>query len=441
MRLRIPGFLTELVDGAVVIVSVILVNVALALVAGIMAGVMEVNLAGEMTDLPRFDYVTALGTGNEIFGLYEQLRWAAYMVFTIGIILAIAFHFAFRQDFLRQKAAYMLFSIMLLAAFPFIWDAGAQLMEDGSKAVLNGLYTGDPDAPCPASWTDADVIDAYNGSPYRKGGEVWGPFPDLDRAMDVCRPEFRVNYVIWQMAGSQQVDIETDDPVEWLMRLLSGGITQLWSDLFLGAVKSIVTIQVGLMSVMIAVITDMLTGMIIGALPLLLILRLFPGFDAVADKLLTALPALFMIPLLTSIITVVGAATAASAITSPVAVASGGTDVGAAMMYVWISSMGTLFMSVALPLVMVPFIGRIVNQSTTIVAGAVMSSAFIAANVATGMAKGAASGQGMWKGALGGFAGSLSGAGGGGRGDGDGGPDGAGAADAGDGGDDDDGRG
>ena len=144
--------------------------------------------------------------------------------------------------------------------------------------------------------------------------------------------------------------------------------------------------------------TDLLTTMIIAVFPILLVLRVIPFCKGTVDKFLTALPALYLIPIMSAIIITVGAGVIASAGITPIAGESlGGLDM--AKIYVWIASLGVTIFAVYLLVIMVPILSDVTGQATRMVSSAVQAATVITAQAGIGMAKGIAGGGGV-KGAL-----------------------------------------
>lgn len=329
--------------------------------------------------------------------------------------------------------------LLIILVFPPFWDIGTDVMLDVSQWVLNPNYSFDPDNPCPADWTDEDITRAYLASPYittlAKVGVV---DPDReqvvsepgrrstqnqDRGVDnqelICEPKLKVSYVFGQMLRTTE-DSVSDGPTSSECRelLSSGNVTAIansaacqprldnqlrgelmgpdtgvndwlggvsnsiqkgsesfFTNLFLGLTKALVAIQVLIMALLIGIMADMLTAMIAAALPVFLMLSLIPKVDEVANKMLQALPALLLLPLLSSIIIVVGAGTIVQA--GAENTGSSGFD----HIHTWITSIGVVFFAITLPTLLVPLLGTVSQMATQVVSSAVQTSTMV-----TGMA-------------------------------------------------------
>ena len=429
-RARSPGvvlvFLEAVIDAAVIIIALILVQAAMGGVAGIMAGLMDAHITDMITDLPDFGGAGGIAPGagkgpaaagesaSAVYGVYEQLRWGAVAAMLVVLVACAVMRFVMDREWSpfafgrgggggggedrgpgsaaswSRGMGTAVMVLVVLAVFPPVWDALAAAAEAGSQLILNPVYSLDPGSPCPAGWSGEDILRHYNDSPFARDGHAGGPggrganlgWQDLDKAETACMPNFRMHYIIQQVSAGQSYEVDYANPVEWLVHQVSLAVTGTITHVFMGMVKSLVVISVSFMSVMVAVLADMLTAMVIAALPLLLVIRMVPMFRKPADTLLTCLPALYLVPVLSSIIVFVGAGFVAStgSMVEPGQTVAG-LDMGS--IYVWISSLGVLFLAVALPVVLVPMLGSVVLQSTQVVSSAVMAGAFVAGTAAS----------------------------------------------------------
>ena len=112
-------------------------------------------------------------------------------------------------------------------------------------------------------------------------------------------------------------------------------------NMFMGLTKALVALQVLILSLMIGIMADMLVAMIAAGLPVFLMLSLIPKAEDVANKMLQALPALLLLPLMSAIIVVVGA--------SAVVEAGGTGNHAQDHIYTWITSIGWSFLQLQSP--------------------------------------------------------------------------------------------
>ena len=412
--MRQVGFIIEIIDAIFILVSILIVHLAVGAIADIMGTMIKDTLAGIMIAIPDFAYsIHGAETGNETFELFAQFRWVAYIAFTIFIIVGVTLHVVTKDRQYIDLIKTSVFSIIVIVSFPIIWDVAAESMENVTMYMLNPLYSFDSTAPCPDSYTEQQIWDLYNDSPFSRGDTVWGLGPwDTEKAQIVCTPQYKINYVISQMSEGQYYTATTDNPYEWFLWQIGQFQSDVISQVFFSMIQSIVIIQIGLLSVIVAIMTDLLTAMIIAAFPILLVLRVIPFCKGTVDKFLTALPALYLIPIMSAVIITVGAGVVASAGTTPIAGENlGGLDM--AKIYVWVAALGVTIFAVYLPVIMVSLLSDVVGQATRMVTSAVQAATVITAQAGMGAAKGIAGGGRIKGGLAGAGSGIISGMGGG----------------------------
>ncbi len=216
----------------------------------------------------------------------------------------------------------------------------------------------------------------------------------------VCEPKLKVNYIFKQMVawtdGNEAENIEKGvhdivfDPeknilqgTDWIGNLqddIQSGATNMFLNLFLGFTKALVAIQILIMAIMIGIMTDLLVGMVAAALPVFMMMSLIPKADELANRMINALPALLLIPLMSAVIIVVGAAAIVEADIDKSTVAIIDANVEEHI-YTWITAIGVVFFAMTLPILLVPLL-----QSTTQMATQIVSSAASTGAMVTGMA-------------------------------------------------------
>ena len=81
--------------------------------------------------------------------------------------------------------------------------------------------------------------------------------------------------------------------------LMQGG-DRVFANLFLGLTKALITMNILVTTFVIGVMADVFLGMLIAALPLLMFLSLLPRMEEVVGKFITAIPGLFMLPIMSA---------------------------------------------------------------------------------------------------------------------------------------------
>ena len=393
-----PGFIV-MIGGLLVFVTA-LIGVAIN-----MAGFLDTVYMDLTLTLPKFDYgiVDGREVGNETFGAFVQMRYVGGGVLGAALLYAGVIRVMeddsigiVQRGVSNRIIAHSLTFVVLFMAFPILWDAGAEIMEDLATWVLNPLYSFDPDAPCPAGWYgDAStILEEYNGSEYRTGGAT----SDVATAEAVCQPGFKVRYVFEQMMGHTEIEHIRDefggDGLELgdLTVAIESFASELFVNVFLGLTKGLVTINVLISAFVIGIMADVLIGMLIAALPLFLFLTLIPRAKGVADRFVDALPALFLLPVLSATVIVVGAGFLAD-------ITVEGDDDASGLLYKWVASLGVVFLAVSLPVMLVGMLGSVTSMATSTVQSGVQASAMVtgmgAAGALQGLQRGAAAGESL----------------------------------------------
>ena len=315
----------------------------------------------------------------------------------------------------NQIISNSLIFIVFLLAFPPLWDLGSEVMEDLATWILNPVYSFDPERPCPDEWYEEDgrIIEEYNKSDYKTTGNITSldeipysgqQFPGMNTehtveqgqivsAEFVCKPGFKVRYVFNQMMGATELDninetygtggFDTNQLLYDLQTFASGQFVNI----FLGLTKALVTINILISAFVIGIMADVLIGMIIAAMPVFLFLTLIPKVKKIADQFIEALPALFLLPVLSATVIVVGAGFLAGIVDD------GSGNAENTLLYKWIASIGIVFLAVSLPVMLVAMLGKVSSMATQSVTSGVQTSAMITGMAAAGGAQGIMQGR------------------------------------------------
>lgn len=397
---RYPGLASVMLLGGSIVMMLAVIGLAVNLTGFLDAVYMDLALT-----LPKFDYTVEDGAeqGNETFDAFVQMRYVSAGI--LGSALAYAGVIRVMEidemNLVQRGVSNAIISkslmfVLFFLVFPAMWDTGAGIMEILAMWILNPAYSFDEEYPCPAEWysNPDEILSKYNSSPYRTGPEINGSSgaykPDF-----VCSPQHKIRYVFNQMLGQTEIEQarmryhDQTDTFGMLTQDIQNFASSAFVNIFLGLTKALITINVLAMAFIIGIMADVLIGTIIAALPLFLFLTLIPRTAPVANRFIDALPALFLLPILSATVIVVGAGF----------VAQIGTECGleygcspeedaSLLLYVWISSIGVVFLAVSLPVMLVPILGQVSSMATQVVTGATQ-----AAGIVTGMAvSGGASG-------------------------------------------------
>lgn len=374
-RSRHPALASVLIIGGLVVFMLAIIGLAINLTGFLDAIYMDLALT-----LPRFDYAMDENgeSGNTTFDAFVQMRYIAGGVMGLALLwagLARALEGAgiISGGTSSHVISRSLIFIVLFVVFPPMWDGAVIAVENVSLWVLNPVYTFDQNNPCPPEWSNDDILERYNKSPYNRGDAK-----QVSDAIILCEPQFKVRYVFDQMMGYTELEdtksayLTPDDPFSALTLDIQNFTETVLVNTFLGLTKALVTISVLIMAFVIGVMADLLVGMVMAAFPLLLMLTLIPRVNSIANRFLDALPALFLLPLLSAVVISVGAGFIAQ-IGSDTCVhdvcANPDGSSGAMTLYAWISSLGVVFFAVALPVLLVPLLGQVTQVATQAITG------------------------------------------------------------------------
>ena len=438
-----------LIDAAVIIFTYLLVQAAFSGLAYLLGGFLTESFTTLLADMPGFQYRVEDGRelGNPTWAVYEQLRWPAYIGIGITVVVAAVVRLldssgmlpgseggAGGEDGRTSRGDRMLFKCLaiavFLAAFPLMWDVAAAAMESATAYVMNPHYSQNDGWPCAhALYDDPEAWERlYSRSPYIPGADkaVVGAFPAPDllnpdgtypgaespisaRGYErLCDPNLRFWYVMDHITGVPAYDLpDGSEPLEYLGMWSEAAATQAFSVAFFGSVRAMIVVQVALISLLSLILADLFTSMVIAAMPLLLVLGLIPQAKPTTDRLLLALPGMYMVPFITAIVITVGAGAVASAGDSPMGTESIGPLSGT-VVYGWFVALGVLLMAASVPLMLIPLMGRVMGQVSMVVSSAASAAGMIAGRSAVGGMSGGAAGGGAG-GVLSGMAGGAAG--------------------------------
>ena len=405
--------------GAIIIFITAIIGFTINAVGFLDAVYMDLTLT-----LPDFDYEIKDGqeTGNETFEAFQQLRMIGAGILGGALVYAGVVRVLenesigiVQRGISNQIISNSLIFIVFLLAFPPLWDLGSDIMEDLATWILNPLYSFDPDRPCPDEWYEEDgrIIEEYNKSDYKTTGnftslddtlysgqdfsgtkpEGSGERSQLMTAEFVCKPGFKVRYVFNQMMGATELDHINETygtggfNTNQLLYDLQTFASDQFINIFLGLTKALVTINVLISAFVIGIMADVLIGMIIAAMPVFLFLTLIPKAKKIADQFIEALPALFLLPVLSATVIVVGAGFLAGIVDD------GSGNAENTILYKWIASIGIVFLAVSLPVMLVAMLGKVSSMATQSVTSGVQTSAMITGMAAAGGAQGLMQGR------------------------------------------------
>ena len=449
-RRRLPAIVPVFMIAGLMVFIMALIGVVIGFSGLLDAVYMDLSMT-----LPKFDYIiteTGGEDGNETFKVYQQMRYIGLGAMAVALMYAGVARVLETESLPLIQAgtsnkiiANSLFFVVIFLVFPPIWDASAYVIDDVALWVLNPLYSFDEARPCPVEWyDDLDMmVEEYNSSPFRKGdlaGEIIdNSDPDrtgrpmfglqsetsrnefsTERADAVCEPVFKVHYIFSQVIGSTDLTIVENDLIpesgDWMQDMslnIQKAADEAFTNVFLSLTKSLITINILITAFVIGVMVDVFLGMMIAALPFLMFLTLLPKIDRVVEPFIAAIPALFILPLMSATIIVVGAGFVASigvdCVTpeSCAAIEEHSRNVSDTLTYAWIASLAVVFLAITLPVMLVPILSTAVNMASRQITSGMQTGMMVTGMMASGAASGMMQGRGMI-GAMGSGGGMLS---------------------------------
>ena len=358
------------------------------IVTGFLADFYTENYLDVAVTTPGFDYEMKDGieTGNATFGVYQQMRLMALVVLICVIIAGVVLRVLetgysesdiMSSSIVSTTVTKPVMLIILFFVFPMMWDVGADLTEDVALWIVNPIYSFDPDRPCPDEWYEEPqtIIDTHNNSNYTRGGKV---FYDIEKAEDVCKPELRSNYLISQAVQSTTYEeYRPPDPLSYIFRIIMDYATGLVIDMFFIIAKGVVAVNLVMSTMLAMIMTDVVAGVAIAAMPLFAIISMIPKYTKIAEQFLSVLPALLILPILIAITIVVGSSFVANVNQQDINFIQepGVLDIG--RFYTWVSAIGVLFLASMLPVMIIGLIGKVVGEATKIVQQATQAASLV----------------------------------------------------------------
>ncbi len=348
-----------LLDLAVVIALV----VALVSIAGIIKDFLVENLVDILVDMPDFGYSFQDGreTGGVLFDMYKRQRdmvvWPMILAGSLAWLVTGRFGHRVRAALLpesmrpvtdgvhplmRPQAGFVerggdtphalvsfgrdhnpgmgwfggwlaslpsksLLFLALLFVLPPVWDAAVDGSAWAANRILNPVYSGDGEYPCPRGWYVNGALDTSNPELLEHHGSVrWLLAQDKTGELDaMCRPELRVRYLLEQWAGETKaipppVDGGSlweilgsmgENAGDWMIR----GAGEFFVNVVLGVIKAQAVVMSGTAMIVSNMVVDIGVATMIVFAPIYFLLMLVPwkhiGGGRVLDTIRTYGPA------------------------------------------------------------------------------------------------------------------------------------------------------
>lgn len=267
--------------------------------------------------------------------------------------------------------------IVILFILPPLWDYSIDGSEWVSTKILNNVYSGNGEYPCPPQWYTNGVLDTDNEA-LQKHYHVtrYLLMQDKTGKLDaMCQPELRVRYMLEQWGGNTKaipppVDVsgsfwETitshwDNAADWMYR----GFGEFIVNILFGMIKAQAVIMTGTGMIISNVAVDVATATMLVFVPVYLLLMLFPwenipGGGRIKQVLTTygpaSLAAAILYPIEVAIL---------FSISSELMVGLLLSDYGNDVLVVWMFGTGIMSMAMAMPIVSLGAFATIIQQVT-----------------------------------------------------------------------------
>ena len=343
---------------------------------------------------PGFDYeiIDGVETGNATFEVYQQMRLMAIIILICvvitGIVLRVLETGYSESDIMSSSIVSTTVTkpvmlIILFFAFPMMWDIGTDLAENTALWIVNPTYSFDPDRPCPDAWYDDErfIIDTHNNSSYTRsdmGARLGLLFYGIEMAENVCKPELRSNYLISQaVRNTEYEEYKPPDPLSFIFRTVINFMIGNLVSMFFAIAKGIVAVNLVMSTILAMIMTDVVAGVAIAAMPLFAIMSMVPKYTKIAEQFLSVLPALLILPILIAITIVVGSSFVANVNQQDIDFIQNPGFINIGLFYTWISAIGVLFLASMLPVIIIGLIGKVVGDATNIIQQSTQAASFM----------------------------------------------------------------
>ena len=179
--------------------------------------------------------------------------------------------------------------VALLFIMPPLWDAAMGGSAWTANTILNPIYSGDDEYPCPRAWYVNGALDVSNPDLLAHHGSVqWLLMQDKTGELDaMCRPELRVRYMLEQWGGEtkaipppldrsgsfwEMLVSMGDNAGDWAMR----GLGEFFINILLGVVKAQAVVMSGTAMIVSNIVVDVAIATIMVFMPFYMLLMLVP---------------------------------------------------------------------------------------------------------------------------------------------------------------------
>ena len=375
------------------------------------------------------DYGIEHPTNNYL--AFEYFRTSIFpygALLLLGYVMVMAWGQATGMFGKNAKKTFIMFIVTVGLTFVFVplWDNAAVGAEKLSVTMLNPVYEHESNpprcVPTPEGSLLYDVKQSNTAISIKLQALHFTHVPDLNKK-GPCDPNLHLAY-IYDKVRRGAIDVETEQ-IDGVLQSKNDIISNvlnlgqaLGPSVFLGMTKVMILFMTTLSGTIFMVVRELLAAMIISLFPLLVILAFLPTIGSKFKELLVSLPAILLVPTIMAAVMFTGSAFLFDAEKTlfadhiqcngagdPVEECRGPSDTFSAdgrgagdQLLFWVTSLAVLAFLMHIPILMVPMLGNLGGQITSMVGHAVQAGAASASQIGTQAAGGAmAGGKKGWK--------------------------------------------
>ena len=420
------GLIPLIVDLAIMLALL----VALVAIADTIRDFLVVHMVDMLVGMPRFDYAFESGreSGNILFAEYKRQR--DLVVLPLVLVGAAAWlvtgRFGHRvravlqsetvrpvtnvHDIMRPRHAEMtrddsvphvavsfgtdadipgrfgkwiaglpsrcLLCVILVFLVPPLWDMAADGSGWAASVILNPVYSGDPDHPCPREWyVDGRLDPSHPALLAHHRSVLYLLMQDQTGKLDaMCRPELRIRYMLEQWGGQtkaippplynsgslwEMLTSMGENAADWAMR----GVGEFFVNILLGVIKAQAVVMSGTAMMVSNAVVDIGVATMIVFTPVYLALTLVPWEHIGGGRVIAVIRTYGPASLAAALIYPVEVAVL-FAVSSEMMIQMLLSEYGNDLLLVWLFGTTIMSMAVAVPVVSVGAFAQVTEQVT-----------------------------------------------------------------------------
>ena len=295
---------------------------------------------------------------------------AAYGTVSLGMGYTMPGWFAGWMAGLPSKC---LAGIILVLLLPPVWDAAVDGSGWAASLILNPVYSGDPQYPCPREWYYDGVLDLSNADLLEHHASVVYLLvhDDTGRLDAMCRPEMRVKYMIEQWGGQTKAIPPPGGDSFWeMIAAMDHVVSEFFINVILGLIKAQAVIMSGTAMIISNMVVDVGVATVLLFAPVYLALAVLPWEHVGGAHIMNVIRTYGPASLAAAIIYPLEVAML-FAVSSEIMIYMLLSEYGDDMLLVWLFGTAIMSMVVAMPVVSLgafaSVTGRVTEKFTTMI--------------------------------------------------------------------------